>query len=106
MVKQGDIIKLDFTPTKGHEQSGYRPAIVVSNDRFHSISNLAIVCPITNTKRNFPLHIPLDNTTITTGFIMCEQVKSLDLTTRNFKFIEKAPANILKKVTHLVNLQF
>ena len=30
--KQGDIIKLDFSPTKGHEQQGRRPALIVSND--------------------------------------------------------------------------
>lgn len=29
MVKQGDIIKINFNPQKGHEQSGYRPAVVV-----------------------------------------------------------------------------
>ena len=33
--KQGDIVFLDFTPTKGHEQMGYRPAVVLSNDVFN-----------------------------------------------------------------------
>ena len=49
MVKQGDIIWLDFNPQTGHEQSGRRPAVVVSNESFNRFSKMAIVCPITNT---------------------------------------------------------
>ena len=35
MVKQGDIIKVNFNPQAGHEQAGYRPALVISNDFFN-----------------------------------------------------------------------
>jgi len=49
MVKQGDIIWLDFNPQTGHEQNGRRPAVVVSNESFNRFSKMAIVCPITNT---------------------------------------------------------
>jgi mRNA interferase MazF len=48
MVKQGDLIWLDFDLQLGHEQKGRRPALVVSNETFNNFSNLAIVCPITN----------------------------------------------------------
>jgi len=68
MVKQGDIIKLNFDPQSGREQAGYRPAVVISNDIFNIKTNMEIVCPITNTNRSFPLHIPLDNRTTTTGY--------------------------------------
>ncbi|MDR3295015.1 MAG: type II toxin-antitoxin system PemK/MazF family toxin [Clostridiales Family XIII bacterium] len=56
MVSQGDIVKIDFSPTMGHEQSGYRPAVVVSNDSFHKYSKLVLVCPVTNTSKNFPMY--------------------------------------------------
>jgi mRNA interferase MazF len=46
MVKQGNIIWLDFDPQAGHEQKGRRPAVVMSNDTFNNFSKLAIVCPI------------------------------------------------------------
>ena len=72
MVKQGDIIKINFNPQKGHEQAGYRPAIVVSNNTFNRVSKLVFVCPITNSIDNFPLHIKLDTRTVTTGIILCE----------------------------------
>ena len=48
--RQGDIIKMDFTPTKGHEQQGHRPAVVVSNASFNNFARgVALVCPVTNT---------------------------------------------------------
>ena len=98
MVRQGDIIKLDFSPTVGHEQGGYRPAVVVSNDFAISKTNMVYVAPITNTTRHFPLHVKLDNRTITAGDILCEQVKAVDLNTRHFVFVEPLPADLLDRV--------
>ena len=98
MVKQGDIIKIDFSPTLGHEQSGYRPAVVVSNDFAISKSNMVYVAPITNAVRYFPLHIKLDNRTQTTGEILCEQVKAVDLNARQYTIIEHLPGDLLEKV--------
>ncbi len=102
MVKQGDIIKLNFTPQAGHEQAGYRPAVVISNNFFNKKTNLTIVCPITNTHNHFPLHIPLDQRTHTTGVILCEQVKALDLQTRQYKIVERIPEDLLQQVIHVV----
>lgn len=102
MVKQGDIIKLNFNPQSGHEQAGYRPAVVISNNFFNQKTNLTIVCPITNTDNRFPLHIPLDNRTKTTGVILCEHVKSLDLTARDYKVVENLPKDLLQKVIDIV----
>ena len=102
MVSQGDIIKISFDPQKGHEQAGYRTAIVISNDFFNQKTNLSIICPITNTNNKFPLHIPLDNRTQTTGVILCEHVKALDLNARPHTFIEKLPKDILETVIDVV----
>ncbi|MFI3173985.1 MAG: type II toxin-antitoxin system PemK/MazF family toxin [Bacillota bacterium] len=102
MLKQGDIIKLNFNPQRGHEQSGYRPALVVSNNFFNQKCNLTIVCPITNTDREFPLHIPLDSRTTTTGYVLCEHIKSLDLKNRNYRLIEKLPPDILENVLNVI----
>ena len=96
--ERGDIVMLDFNPQAGHEQKGRRQAYVASNKEFHNLTNLAIVCPITNTIKGFPLHVPLDEQTVTTGAIMCEQVKSLDLEARKAAFVEKAPRHITDEV--------
>ncbi len=102
MVKQGDIIKLNFNPQAGHEQAGYRPAIVLSNNVFNYNTKLAIVCPITNTNNHFPLHIPLDARTKTTGVILCEHIKALDLESRPYQFVEKLPTDLLQKAIDIV----
>ena len=100
--KQGDIIFLDFNPQTGHEQKGRRPALIVSNEQFHIRTNLALVCPITNTISDFPMHIKLDNRTKITGEIMCEQAKCLDIRARNASFGESAPDDILENAIDLI----
>ncbi len=102
MVKQGTIIKINFNPQAGHEQAGYRPAIIISNDVFNQKTKLSIVCPITNTNNHFPLHIPLDERTNTTGVILCEHIKALDLNSRTYKEVEDLPRDILDKVIDVV----
>ena len=96
--QQGDIIYMDFNPQAGHEQRGRRPALVVSNFTYNRTTKMALVCPITNTQRGFPLHVPLDNSIKTKGYIMCEQVKTLDISARNAGFEEKAPGTIVQEV--------
>ncbi|MCL2138550.1 MAG: type II toxin-antitoxin system PemK/MazF family toxin [Treponema sp.] len=100
--KQGDIIFLDFDPQTGHEQKGRRPALVVSNEHFHARTNLALVCPITNSISGFPMHIKLDNRTAITGEIMCEQAKCLDIKARNASFSEPVPEDILDNAIDII----
>lgn len=100
--KQGDIILLELDPQTGHEQKESRPAFVVSNNTFNQFTKMAIVCPITNTNRGFPLHVSLDERTKTNGVIMCEQAKSLDIAARNASYLEQAPVDILEEVIDIV----
>jgi len=63
---------------------------------------MAMVCPITNTISGFPMHVALDNRTKTTGEIMCEQVKCLDISVRSVIFEEFAPDDIIDEVIDLI----
>ena len=103
--KQGDIIKMCFNPTLGHEQQGnHRPALIISNNSYNIFARgTAIVCPITNTDRGLVTHVKLDNRTKTTGVIMCEQIKALDLTKRNAIFEEQIPQDILSEVCDMIS---
>jgi len=104
MVNQGDIIWLNFTPQAGNEQSGRRPALVISNKSFTQImQKAAMVCPISNTNKNMAFHVKLDNRTQTTGFILCDQAKIIDIQARHFTFIEKAPKDILLEAIDIIN---
>lgn len=101
-VNQGDIIKLNFNPNRGHEQAGHRPAVVISNDTFNQRTNMTILCPITNTNNAFPLHVPLDSRTQTTGVVLCEHVRAVDLNSRPHQYIESIPNDILMEVVDTV----
>lgn len=96
--RKGDFVALTFDPQSGHEQKGRRPGLVVSNDEFNERTGLALVCPITNTDRRIPFHIRLPRECALTGFVMVDQVKSVDFAARRAKFIGRAPASLLDEV--------
>jgi mRNA interferase MazF len=101
--KQGDLVKLDFDPQSGHEQRGRRPALVISKQAFNKSTRMAICCPITNTDRKVPLHVRVKDRCSLTGFVMCDQAKSLDFQARRMKFIEGAPRDLLDDVLAILD---
>ena len=101
--KKGDLIILTFDPQSGHEQKGRRPALVVSNTLFNQHTGLAIVCPITNTKCDFPFHVAIASSKTLTGYVMVEQVKSIDYQSRKVKLIEAAADELLAEVLSILD---
>lgn len=101
--RKGDFITLSFDPQLGHEQKGRRPALVVSNDLFNRHTGLALVCPLTNADRRFPFHLAVPATSSLSGFVMVEQVKSVDYTMRGAKFIRRAPTEFVNDVLDLID---
>ena len=101
--RQGDMIAITFDPQSGHEQKGRRPAFVVSRDLFNRSTGLAIVCPITNTERGFPFHVPILKDSRLTGFIMVEQVKSVDFRARRAKRLEHGNDELLSDVLSILD---
>ena len=101
--EKGDFLVVTFDPQSGHEQKGRRPALVISNSVFNKATGLAIVCPITNTNRNIPFHIEVPEESSLTGFIMVEQVKSIDYKSRQVMFIEKVSGDILNEVLSVLD---
>ena len=95
--QKGDLVILTFDPQAGHEQKGRRPALIISNEAFNKALGLAIACPITSTNRDFPFHVEVESQNLT-GFIMTEQIKSIDYNARKVRFVEKVDKKILNKV--------
>lgn len=94
----GDIIRLNFDPQSGHEQSGWRPGLVISNYTFNNATGFAIVCPITNTNHDYPFHVLIPDEFNVTGVVMVDQVKSLDYLKRKARFITKVSGKLLEEV--------
>ena len=101
--KKGDFISVTFDPQTGHEQKGRRPALVVSNTPFNEHTGLAIVCPLTGTERSYPFHVAVVDNPDVSGFVMVEQVKSIDFSARKVKYIGKAPENVLEEVLSILD---
>lgn len=102
LFEQGDIIFMDFDPQAGHEQRGRRPAVVVSNNILNRFSGTIMVCPITNTNKKHPFHVELNEQTKTTGVILCDQAKMLDVNARHGEYVETLPGDLLDEVLDIL----
>ncbi|MSP03341.1 MAG: mRNA-degrading endonuclease [Acetobacteraceae bacterium] len=78
----GDLIWTDFDPTKGREQAGRRPALVVSSRTFTAHTGLAVVCPIASRVRPFPTSVVLPPGLPVAGEILTSHIRSIDTLAR------------------------
>jgi len=86
----GDLIWTDFDPTKGREQAGRRPALVVSSAAFTENTGLAIVCPITSRVRPFPTSVILPASLPIAGEILTSHIRSIDTQARPIRYAGSA----------------
>ena len=81
-LDQGDVVWVDFAPVVGSEQSGRRPALVVSSEGYNrAIPNVVIVVPVTTRDRSLPHHVRLDGPGVglpSVSFAMTEQPRTID----------------------------
>jgi mRNA interferase MazF len=102
---QGDIIKINLDPKRGHEQAGYRPYICLSNKMISDYANIAVFAPISNTRRKYPLYLPLQKTK-TTGIVMLDQLVTIDYNVRDFRFVETVPSALLQQLLSVAAMIF
>jgi mRNA interferase MazF len=80
-TNRGDIWLVDFGDPIGSEQSGRRPAVIISADRLNqSRAGVVIVIPCTTRRRDLPSHIELDPQTSElseVSYAKCEDIKSI-----------------------------
>ncbi len=96
--ERGDIVKLNFSPQIGHEQAGYRPALILSPARYNQISSLALMCPITNQSKGWSFEVEISEGMQTTGVVLSDQVKSFDWRSRQVKFVERVTDELVEEV--------
>ena len=96
-IKQGDIIIANLNPKQGHEQQGFRPLLVLSNDIVDKYSNVVIVAPISSTERRLPLYIDLPKNLKTNGVVLLDQLTTIDYLARGAKKPKRYRRNFYKK---------
>jgi mRNA interferase MazF len=99
---RGDLVTCFFDNTLGHEQAGYRRALVLSPAIINKPSRLAIVCPTTNTKRGYPFEVEIPDGLQVSGVILANQLRTIDWDARFVKIVDHLPAYELSKVQALL----
>jgi mRNA-degrading endonuclease toxin of MazEF toxin-antitoxin module len=101
-MRRGDIYLVSLNPAKGREQQGERPVLIVSNDKFNAVIGLPVIAPIAtagNFSRAQGFAVSLSGAgTNTTGVILCDQLRVLDLKSRQAKRVEDVPSFIMDEV--------
>ncbi len=100
----GDIIWITFNPQAGHEQTGRRPALVLSPASYNGKVNLALLCPITSQIKGYPFEVLIPKGLKVRGAILSDQIKNLDWKARNAEFADKLPNTELDEVVQRIKI--
>jgi mRNA interferase MazF len=95
---RGDLVWLNFDPTIGHEQSGRRPALIVSPRSYNQKTGLALAIPITSKVKGYVFEVLLPEGLPISGVVLSDQIKSIDWVGRNADFICTLPSLIYEDV--------
>lgn len=101
--KRGDIVWIKFSPQIGHEQSGFRPALIISGEIYNRKTGLCLAMPITNKIKGYPFEVNLKTKKVD-GVILSDQIKSLDFKLRKIKFCDKIDDKTFEMVLNKLSL--
>ncbi len=98
---------IDFNPQAGHEQAGRRPAIVLTTRDFNDKTNLAVLCPITRSttrEQRSPFAIAIPPGLQIDGFILADQIRTMDWRARGSEFICSVPTETVDAVLERIGV--
>jgi mRNA interferase MazF len=95
---RGDLIWISMSPQAGHEQSGRRPAVVLSPAAYNARVGLFLCCPVTSRAKGYPFEVALPGGLPISGVVLADQVKSLDWVARGADRIGKLPSVVVSEV--------
>jgi mRNA interferase MazF len=96
--ERGDVVRVSFNPQAGHEQAGWRPALVLSPKTYNGRVGLALCCPVTSQVKGYPFEVQIPDGYPVTGVILSDQVKSFDWRARQAELWCKLPPGIYQEV--------
>ena len=103
---RGDVAWISLVPQAGHEQSGRRPAVVLSPEAYNAKASLALFCPVTSQVKGYPWEVAIPDGLPISGVVLADQVRSLDWRSRSAVKIcalpESAVVEILAKLGTLL----
>ncbi|MEY2718714.1 MAG: growth inhibitor [Bacteroidota bacterium] len=85
--ERGDIVLLSFDPTRGREQQGTRPAVVISPKLYNRASGLVLVCPVTSKSKGYPFEVAISADEGIEGVALVDQIRCVDWKARSARSI-------------------
>ncbi|HEY2867658.1 MAG TPA: type II toxin-antitoxin system PemK/MazF family toxin [Pyrinomonadaceae bacterium] len=80
-ASRGEVWFVALDPTKGREQAGMRPALIISVDVFnHGPAELVVAVPVTSKPKGIPLHVRIDppeGGLSVASYVKCEDIRSI-----------------------------
>ncbi len=94
--ERGDVVWLQCDPQADHEQSGKRPALVISPSAYNGRVGLALLCPITSQVKGYPFETLLPASLKVQGAVLSDQIKSLDWRIRRAELADRVPPAVIE----------
>ena len=101
---RSEVIWIDFTPQRGHEHAGRRPAVVLTSVKYNRKVGLALVCPVTTQRKGYPFEVVIPDGLPVSGAVLADQIKSLDWRARRTEPLCVLPATTLDQVLEKARL--
>lgn len=103
-LKRGDIIWLNFDPTKGNEQKGFRPAVILSPEKYNKVAPLVQVAPITSKVKGYPFEVEISSKKVK-GAVLVDHLRAIDPKKRKVKPTgEKVKPATIKEIQRKIAL--
>jgi mRNA interferase MazF len=87
---------MQVDPQAGHEQSGHRPAVVLSPSAYNGKTGLMLCCPLTKQIKGYPFEVTI--TGKPESVALADQIKSLDWIARKARFKGKVSSGELAEI--------
>lgn len=104
MPRRGDFVRLVLDPPTGREQAGERPALVLSDEDFNTVTGRAVIVPVASRVRGWPFEVALPDDGRVRGAVQSDQVRSVDWAARHARFICVAQAGVMEATVERVAL--
>ncbi|MBS5112814.1 MAG: type II toxin-antitoxin system PemK/MazF family toxin [Coprobacillus cateniformis] len=101
-MNRGEIYYADLSPVIGSEQGGYRPVLILQNNKGNKYSTTVIVAPISSrmTKNDLPTHVIIETEFLEKkSVILLEQIRTIDK-----KRIDEKLGSLSQNLMEKVNL--
>lgn len=104
--RRGDILRMNFDPQLGHEQGGFRPAVVLSDTLYNQHSSTIVVCPVTSNPGAWPFKVELSADAPIKGAVLVDQLKTVDWRARHARAAGACSSETLNQIDAKLDVLF